>query len=251
MQHFSCAIQSFPCTYLGLPLHFRQPGRVQVQPLIDKMANRLPVWKGKYLNRAGRLKLVNSVLSSLPTYFLTIFPIKKRTIKKMDRIRGSFFWKGSENANGEHCLMRWTQVRKPKQLGGLGVLDFERFIRALRLRWLWLQWMERNRLWVGFDVPCDENDKQLFRDSTLVMVGDGKTASFWESPWLDGKAPRDIAPHLFLLAWRKKNTVAEDLHNQNWTRGLWRMSTAEEMAELVVLWDRLQNVQLTDLPDSI
>jgi hypothetical protein len=37
MQHFPCAIQNFPCTYLGLPLHFRQPGtgRVHVQPLID------------------------------------------------------------------------------------------------------------------------------------------------------------------------------------------------------------------------
>jgi hypothetical protein len=37
----------------------------------------------------------------------------------MDRIRRSFFWKGAENANGGHCLVRWTKVRKPKQLGGL------------------------------------------------------------------------------------------------------------------------------------
>jgi hypothetical protein len=39
---FRCAIQSFPCCYLGLLLHFRQLGHVQVQPLIDKMANRCP-----------------------------------------------------------------------------------------------------------------------------------------------------------------------------------------------------------------
>jgi hypothetical protein len=33
---------------------------MQVQPLIDKMANRLPQWKGRFLNKAARLKLVNS-----------------------------------------------------------------------------------------------------------------------------------------------------------------------------------------------
>jgi hypothetical protein len=40
MAPFPCDIQSFPCHYLGLPLHFRQSGRIQVQPTIDKMANR-------------------------------------------------------------------------------------------------------------------------------------------------------------------------------------------------------------------
>jgi hypothetical protein len=34
-------------------------------------------------------------------------------------------------------------------------------------------------------------------------------------------------------------------------RGLWRMSTAEEIAEWINLWEKLQNVQLTDVPDSI
>jgi mannosylglycoprotein endo-beta-mannosidase len=138
MVPFQCAIQSFPCSYLGLPLHFRQLGRLQVQPLIDKMANRLPLWKGRFLNRAARLKLLNSVLSSIPTYFLTIFTLKKWAFKKMDKIRRGFLWKGTPNVNGGQCLVRWTKVMRPKGVGGLGVLDFERFSRAIRLRWLWL-----------------------------------------------------------------------------------------------------------------
>jgi hypothetical protein len=28
MEPFPCSVQSFPSTYLGLPLHFRQPGRL-------------------------------------------------------------------------------------------------------------------------------------------------------------------------------------------------------------------------------
>jgi hypothetical protein len=89
--------------------------------------------------------------------------------------------------------------------------------------------MGRNR------PPCDEIDKQLFRVSTIVTLGDGRQAKFWESSWLDGRAPRDLASNLYRLAWRKNNTVAVDLQNQNWTRGLWRMGTAEEMAEFVML----------------
>jgi hypothetical protein len=139
---------------------------------------------------------------------------------------------------------------KPKVLGGLGVLDFERFSRALRLRWLWFEWVEPDRPWVGTEVPCTEIDRQLFRASTSVTVGNGLRASFWDSPWLDGMAPRDIAPHLHKLAWRKRNTVAEDLHNMNWTRGLWRLSTEEEFGEFFWLSDRLQGFQLTDEPDS-
>ena len=73
MECFQCPVKSFPCTYLGLPLHTRNLRRVDVQPLLDKVAARLPAWKGKFLNRAGRLTLVKSVLSSIPTYFLTVF----------------------------------------------------------------------------------------------------------------------------------------------------------------------------------
>lgn len=44
---------------------------------IDKVAKRLPAWKGTFSNRAGRLKLVNTVLSSMPVYFLTVFEPKQ------------------------------------------------------------------------------------------------------------------------------------------------------------------------------
>jgi hypothetical protein len=97
---------------------------------------------------------------------------------------------------------------------------------------------------VGSDVPCDEVDKQLFRISTVVRLGNGNKARFWESAWLDGCAPRDLALRLFKLAWRKNQSVSEYLSNDNWMRGLWRMTEADEMVELINLWSLIQNVQL-------
>ena len=61
----------------------------------------------------------------------------------------------------------------------------------------------------------------------------------------------DVFPNLFKLAWRKNKTIREELVNQSWTRGLWRMQTIEEMASFVKLWDLVQQVQLTNEPDKI
>jgi hypothetical protein len=61
----------------------------------------------------------------------------------------------------------------------------------------------------------------------------------------------DSYPELFKWAWRKNKSVKEELQNQNWTRGLWRMQTVEEMASFVELWDLVQGVQLTEDQDQI
>ena len=60
------------------------------------------------------------------------------------------------------------------------VLNLEMFGRALRLRWLWYQWEEVDRPWVGGAIPVNEVDKQLFRACTRVQLGNGGTAQFWE-----------------------------------------------------------------------
>jgi hypothetical protein len=53
MDGFQCPVKEFPCIYLGMPLHYRQLHRVEIQPIIDKVAARLPTWKGRFLNKAG------------------------------------------------------------------------------------------------------------------------------------------------------------------------------------------------------
>lgn len=203
------------------------------------------------LNKTGRLILVNSVLTAIPTFYITVFSLQKWAIKKIDKIRRSFLWRGSENANDGHCLVNWGRVMRPKKISGLGILDLDMFSRALRLHWLWFAWHNPDRPWVGTEPPVNETDRHLFRASTVVTIGNGLKAEFWNSSWLQGLAPRDLAPNLYKLAWRKHRRVFEEVTNANWTHGLWRMSTVTEMAEFVELWDRVQGVQFTDSQDEL
>ena len=92
--------------------------------------------------------------------------------------------------------------------------------RALRLRWLWQEWGDDPKPWVGMDVPCNNMDRLLFNASTRVTIGDGNRACFWHHSWLEGDAPRYLAPNLFKLVRRKNMTVHQELNNGNWIRSL-------------------------------
>jgi hypothetical protein len=43
-----------------------------------------------------------------------------------------------------------------------GILDFERFSRTLRIRWLWLSWKGTRRPWAGKRLPIGKTDMALF-----------------------------------------------------------------------------------------
>jgi hypothetical protein len=73
---------SFPCKYLGLPLRIGRLRREDKQMLIDKVTGKLPRRKGKLLNKAGRLTLVNFALSSVDTYHMTVSSLSKGPIKR-------------------------------------------------------------------------------------------------------------------------------------------------------------------------
>lgn len=99
----------------------------------------ISVWDN-YKNFQVSLYFTLAILSSMPTYHLSIFPLAAWARKHIGKIRRSFFWKGKAETNGGHCLISWPLISKPKDLGGLGVINIERFGRDLRLRWLWRAW---------------------------------------------------------------------------------------------------------------
>lgn len=104
-------------------------------------------------------------------------------------------------------------VGRSKDLGGLGVLDLEKFRRALRLRWPWLQWNAPGRPLLGSELPCKNKDMDFFRAATTICIENGGKASFWLDRWFAGKASKDIMPSIIELARHQRMTVMLSMNN--------------------------------------
>jgi hypothetical protein len=128
----------FPIKYLGLPLTTVRLRRVDFQPLVDKMVAKNS-WNGRNLNYnySGRLTLVKAVLTSQVVYFLTALRAPKETLQDIDARRKQFLWVGTERITGAKCKVNWTWAARSKKNGGLDILHLGKFMRDLRLRWLW------------------------------------------------------------------------------------------------------------------
>lgn len=120
---FGCSLGSLPFTYLGLPLETTKPRVVDFSPLTDRIERRFTA-SSSFLSYGDRLTLVNSVLSSLPTYYMCTLSLPvSSVIDSIDRARRHCLWRGNDLNSTKKSLAAWSKVCKPKGKGGLGVID--------------------------------------------------------------------------------------------------------------------------------
>jgi hypothetical protein len=100
---FGCQIQAMPFTYLGLPMGSTKPRIEHFAPLMDRAKRQLTTISS-LLTLARRLQLVNSALSSLPTFTM---------------------WRKSDSNAKCKPLVTWRKCTRPKRKGGLGVINLK------------------------------------------------------------------------------------------------------------------------------
>ncbi|XP_022007868.1 uncharacterized protein LOC110907153 [Helianthus annuus] len=115
----NCKKGSFPFKHLGLIVGANMNLIRNWKPVIDIFKSRLSIWKAKSLSYGGRFTLLKSVLNSLPTYFFSLYKAPAKVIDALERIRRTFFWKGSDD-NSYMSWMAWEKVIAPIEYGGLG-----------------------------------------------------------------------------------------------------------------------------------
>ena len=80
-----CRVGSLPMKYLGMPLG--TPYKTSLWNLIlERMEKKLSGWKCLFLSKGGRLTLLKSTLSSLPTYYLSLFTIPVAMADRLVRV---------------------------------------------------------------------------------------------------------------------------------------------------------------------
>jgi hypothetical protein len=57
-----------------------------VATLIDKVADRLPPWKGRLMNRSGRLELIKSMLLAMAIHVSIYMGLPSWVIKVLEKI---------------------------------------------------------------------------------------------------------------------------------------------------------------------
>ena len=127
---FGCMVGSYPFTYLGLPMGLTKPQVKDYAPLICRIERRLSA-SSQFLSYAGMLQLVNSVISSLPTYYMCSLKLPITVINIIDKHIKNFLWRGKDVTKKGYNLAAWDLVQRPKSKGGLGVLavNFDDFYR--------------------------------------------------------------------------------------------------------------------------
>jgi hypothetical protein len=77
-EFMECQLAPFPVRYLGIPLSIRRLTAAAFQPLVDRLADKLPTWRASMMPRAGRLALISSVLAAIPLHQLMVLGLQKK-----------------------------------------------------------------------------------------------------------------------------------------------------------------------------
>ena len=218
--------------YLGMPLGAHYKDVLIWNPIIKKIEKQLSGWKRLYLSKGGRLTLLKSTLSSLSTYFLSLFTIPQAVAARIERIQRNFLWGALEDVF-KYPLVAWDKVCLPIESGGLGIRRIGLFNKALLKKWLWRFGNESNRLWrqviaakygegrggwctrgvrgshgCGMWRSIKEGTEKFFSQIQYNM-GVGCRVSFWRDPWCGPIPLKELFPAMFACSLSKDAWVSD------------------------------------------
>ena len=87
------------------------------------------------MSLGGRITLIQSCLSHIPNYFLSLFKIPALVALRIEKIQRNFLWSGSGEGKKDHLVKR-DLVCKLKEFGGFGFGKISLRNQALLGKWL-------------------------------------------------------------------------------------------------------------------
>jgi hypothetical protein len=221
-----CQRGTLPFTYLGLPLSTTKPRKEFFMPLILSAQRRLSACS-MYLSYGDKLRLVNSVLSSLPTFYLATLKVYKWVLSEFDKYRRHCLWRTKDLEDKKPPLAAWDLVCRPKDQGGLGVINLaaqndcllmkhlHKFYNKANLPWVKLVW---ESYYANALPPARTRDvsfwwrdclksSSAFKVMVTCQVNCGDSVLLWKDSWLNNSLQWQL-PRLFSFAKNEDSTFA-------------------------------------------
>ncbi|GJV99694.1 putative RNA-directed DNA polymerase [Tanacetum coccineum] len=169
-----------PVRYLGVPLISSRLLYYDCIILVETLESRVNDWRNKFVSLAGRLQLIQSVLSSMHIYWASVFILP-------------------------------TRIHE----GGLGIRRIDDFNVALMATRIWSSLTHRESLWFNGFIRISL--KAVVSGMFLVEINNGKSTSVWFDRWADVCplkemfSNRDIARPGFSLDNLVNNLIFDDV----------------------------------------
>ena len=233
-QTFGCEVGSMPFTYLGLPLGTTRPTVQEFSPLLTKIERRLS-GVSKFLSYQERLIMVNSIFSALPTYYMCSIVMPPTVIQQIDRFRKHFLRSKGDISRRGTCLAAWEPSCRPKDEGGLGIIDMknqnitllmkflDNFYNHADIPWVKLTW---SKLYQNTNIPPHERSPtgsfwwkdiiklfEKFKAFAICHPNPGNSVAFWKDNW-SGQILGNKYPHLFSYALKANCLLQFYCNNQ-------------------------------------
>ena len=80
--------------YLRLPEHFGRHKKDLFTSIVEKIRQRSASWSTRFLSKAGKLTMLDSVLSAIPTYTMSCFQLPMSLCKRIQSVLTRFWWDG-------------------------------------------------------------------------------------------------------------------------------------------------------------
>jgi hypothetical protein len=119
-----------PFNYLGVPIFKGKPKSFHLQPITDKVKQKLSAWKASWLSIAGRVQLVQSVIHSMLIYSLTLYSWPVALLKEVEKCIRNFIWSGDIDKR-KLVTVAWEKLCRPYSQGGLNIRSLTK-LRVVR-----------------------------------------------------------------------------------------------------------------------
>jgi hypothetical protein len=171
---------------------------------------------------------------------MSLFMLADGTHAGFDKHRARFFWEGVGDKRKYHWV-NWVEVCKPKDQGGLGVMNTKLMNISLMVKWIWRLFAEQpeSSLWhriISAKYPGAGNIftasarhgspfwrslhkiKDFFKLGARYSLGNGEKIQFWTDWWVgDGPLAQRFS-RLFQISAEPNASVS-----QLWRNGAWNI----------------------------